>query len=342
MLDFDKIKVYGRNGETACVAADWTASGIEFSAECEGDIYITVHTASAQKLYFSSFINGERKRLCAQDFPSTAACEYRIPIATELKKGKYNIKFLRQSEAERGPAEITDIELCGVFLPRPALRETLIEFIGDSITCGYANLATCDMDPALCSESPYEDGTDAYAYLTAEALNADFSILSRQGTGIVAGWDYLTNPMGAIPKVYHLTSFYRGAAEYKPSRKADIVVINLGTNDIYKFLSNEREPSLSQDDFINTIYDFFCKIYDLNDSPRMVVAVGMMTNEQNHAPLYRWYREAIRRFKETRGEEILFCSLPENYEGGKAHPAVVGHHAAAKVLTEFIKANINI
>ena len=74
----------------------------------------------------------------------------------------------------------------------------------------------------------------------------------------------------------------------------------------------------------------------------MVVAVGMMTNEQNHAPLYRWYREAIRRFKETRGDEILFCSLPENYEGGKAHPAVVGHHAAAKVLTEFIKANINI
>ena len=69
----------------------------------------------------------------------------------------------------------------------------------------------------------------------------------------------------------------------------------------------------------------------------MVIAVGMMTNELSHAPLYRWYGEAIARFEAERGKKIHFCHLPENYKGGKAHPDVSGHHAAAEVLTEFIK-----
>ncbi len=340
MLSLDNIKVYGRSKYDGGITVDWTASGIEFCARLEGDIFITLKTFTDQKLYFSVYLNEVPSRVCATDFPIGEG-EYRFPLAKGLENGEYNIKLVRQSEAERGCATISDISFCGHLLPRPADNDTLIEFLGDSITCGYANLASCDMPPEQCSQSPWEDGTGAYAYLTAKALGYDFSMISRQGTGIVAGWDYLTNPMGAIPKVYPLLSFYRDSKEeYVPARKADIVVINLGTNDIYKFQSEEREPSLSESDFIDTIYNVLCNIYDFNNAPKMIIAIGMMTNPKAHAPLYRWYDEAIARFEREKGAKIYFCHLPENYDGGKAHPSLAGHRAAAEVLTEFIKTNL--
>lgn len=334
MLDLEKIKVYGRSVWENGVTVDWTASGVEFSAMCDGDVVVSFHTNSSQLLYFSVYIDGEKTRLCINE-QKTEDGVYTHKIAA-LPRGKHEFSVIRQSEAERGCCEITDISLSGEFLPKKS-DQKLIEFIGDSITCGYANLATCSMPPEECSESPWEDGTEGYAYLTARKLGFDFSMLSRQGTGIVAGWDYLTNPMGAIPRVYGLNSFYRDSRPYDFARPADIVVINLGTNDIYKYLGEEKDPNLTDEDFINTIYNVLCDFHDKNGAPIMIVAVGMMTNPQSHAPLYRWYSEAISRYERERGEKIHFCHLPENYEGGKAHPNVEGHRAAAKVLSEFIK-----
>lgn len=336
MLDFEKIKVYGRSVDDGGITVDWTASGIEFNALCQGDVYVLIKHNSAQEIYFSAYVDRVKTRVCANEFKK-AEGEYLLPLAKNLSSGVHNFKLLRQSEAERGPSTVADILLDGQFLARPESSNTLIEFIGDSITCGYANLATCSMPPDPCSTSLYEEGTLGYAYLTAEKLGFDFSMLSRQGTGIVAGWDYLTNPMGAIPRVYHLNSFYRDQREYDFKRKADIVVINLGTNDIYKYLGDEKDENLSDSDFIDIIYSVLCDVNDKNGDPIMIVAVGMMTNPQTHAPLYEWYNKAIERFEDSRGRKIHFCHLPENYKGGKAHPDVEGHRAAAEVLTKFIE-----
>ncbi len=337
MLNIDKIKTYGRSLTDNGITADWSAAGIEFTAETSGDIFVTAEFWGEENLYFTAYINGEESRICVKDFPTDKKGVFRFPVAQGLEVGRYNIALIRQSEAERGCAKILDIEFEGEYLERPEDNELLIEFIGDSITCGYANLASADMDPEICRTSDFEDATQSYAYLTACALGLDFSMISRQGTGIVAGWDFLTNPMGAIPRVYRLNNFYRDNTPYCPSRLADIVVINLGTNDIYKFLGEEREPTLGDEDFIETIHKVLCDIYEFNNSPKMVVAVGMMTNQTAHEPLYRWYGEAIKRFEASKGDKIHFCNLPENYDGGKAHPSVEGHRAAAAVLTDFLK-----
>lgn len=337
MINTNKIKTYGRSLYDGGITADWSAAGIEFSALLSGDVFITASFLGAEGLYFTAYVNGEESRICVKDFPTEKKGVFRFPIARGLDEGRYNIALIRQSEAERGPAKILDVEFEGEYLERPEDNGLLIEFLGDSITCGYANLAKANMDPEVCRTSAFEDATQSYAYLTACALGMDFSLISRQGTGIVAGWDYLTNPMGAIPKVYDLNCFYRDNTPYRPNRFADIVVINLGTNDIYKFLGEEREPTLSEEDFIKTIHKVLSDIYEFNNHPKMVVAVGMMTNPKAHAPLYRWYDEAIKLFENSKQDKIHFCHLPENYDGGKAHPSVEGHRAAAAVLTEFLK-----
>lgn len=60
-----------------------------------------------------------------------------------------------------------------------------MEFIGDSITCGYG------VDDEVAEhqfKTATEDVTRAYAYKTARMLNADYSMFSASGYGIITGY----------------------------------------------------------------------------------------------------------------------------------------------------------
>ena len=67
-------------------------------------------------------------------------------------------------------------------LPEKPLK---IEFIGDSITCGYG---VDDEDENHQFTTATEDVTKAYAYKTAKALDAEYSMFSASGYGIVSGY----------------------------------------------------------------------------------------------------------------------------------------------------------
>jgi hypothetical protein len=53
-----------------------------------------------------------------------------------------------------------------------------IEFYGDSITCGYGNIAPTSWEDFSTST---EDGMQTYAFLTAEALDAECTVLAKSG-----------------------------------------------------------------------------------------------------------------------------------------------------------------
>ncbi|MFR8332485.1 MAG: GDSL-type esterase/lipase family protein [Oscillospiraceae bacterium] len=93
--------------------------------------------------------------------------------------------------------------------------------------------------------SENQDGTQSYAYLTAQALGADISVLARSGIGAYHGWDG-GNP--ALPPMYESISYYRDkTAPWAFSRQADIVVINLGTNDLWTGGSSSALTQAMQD-----------------------------------------------------------------------------------------------
>ena len=60
----DKYKTQGRVLLTSeCLMVDWTASGIEFEANCEGDVYVkfqvdAVDTREKQGCYFTIVVDG--------------------------------------------------------------------------------------------------------------------------------------------------------------------------------------------------------------------------------------------------------------------------------------------
>ena len=64
-----------------------------------------------------------------------------------------------------------------------------IEFIGDSITCGYGIDTACE---ANTFSTTNENVNKAFSYLTAAALGADASFVSYSGHGLISG--YTGNP----------------------------------------------------------------------------------------------------------------------------------------------------
>lgn len=99
----------------------------------------------------------------------------------------------------------------------------LIEYIGDSITCGYLN--------------PYADISD-YAWICSEMLNAEHTQIAYPGINLVKGMDtqyFMSACKGGSPWQF---------TQYKPT----IIVINLGTND--------QNHKVSDKDFRTTYIQF--------------------------------------------------------------------------------------
>lgn len=96
------------------------------------------------------------------------------------------VTVIKLSEAAMSTVGIQEIAVDAAdgIKPTPPKLHT-IEFIGDSITCGYG----VDDEYELHSFSTAtEDVTKTYAYLTAQQLKADYSMVSYSGYGIITGY----------------------------------------------------------------------------------------------------------------------------------------------------------
>lgn len=105
----------------------------------------------------------------------------------------------------------------------------MIEFIGNSITCG----AAADASDIACGTAEYHDQHNAYmAYgpRLARMLNVNYMLSSVSGIGIYRNWN-TDGP--SMAQVYEKTDFQEnGTAMWDFSRYSpDVVSISLGTND---------------------------------------------------------------------------------------------------------------
>lgn len=123
----------------------------------------------------------------------------------------------------------------GEFLPLPA-PACRLEFIGDSITSGEGALgAQCEEDWV----SPFFSAVDHYARMTADALGADWRIVSQSGWGLLSSWD--NDPHRRVMDFYDTVCGLAVGAHNEAlgaqqpydfaAWPADAVIINLGTND---------------------------------------------------------------------------------------------------------------
>lgn len=158
-----KYKVQGRSTViNDLLMTDYSASGIEFSAACEGTVKVTFNASSLITdadggCYFTVIVDGVKK---ARDFLKlTATGDTTVTIAEDLTAGKHTFEIYRQTEIERATVGIKSITLKGAFYNAPKNNDMYIEFVGDSITTAYGNLTLGSTNPARPSYPLHQDAT---------------------------------------------------------------------------------------------------------------------------------------------------------------------------------------
>ena len=312
-----KVKIQGRSGPVSSgISFDWSANTLEFQAACAGSVSLTLKENASQTLYYTVLVDGKEQKRAHR----TGS---RLFLAENLPQGDHTFQVVRQTESFYGQATLCAIELTGQLKSRPADRPLYMEFLGDSITVGLGNLCLGLPQPAS-DYSENQDGTQSYAYLTAQALGADISVLARSGIGAYHGWDG-GNP--ALPPMYESISYYRDkTAPWAFSRQADIVVINLGTNDLW---TGGSSSALTQ-----AMQDFMRQVRRKNPRAAIVWAAGgIMADYLDEAA------DAVNRLGGA-AKNYYVCPLPCGpNKGGNGHPTVEQHRSMADSLVAFLRQN---
>lgn len=308
----DKLKLHGRIASLSSgLACDATGCGIEFRIKAKGKVVLKA-LADGDEGKFTVYVDGERKK---STFKADPGAVDSLNIAFFGEEGEHTIKVVKQTEAQFTKCELISLEFEGEFLDPPAYTDKYIEVIGDSITSGVGNLIK-----NAVATSPSQDGTQAFPYLTAEALGVDGSFVTCGGLGLAkSAKDFIASDF------YPAASFFRDReAAYSFDRKADLVVINLGTNDV-EYGADENALKAETKNFINLIRE-------KNGNVPIIFTYNLM----NDAKASEWIGAAL---TEMGGESagLYQLKLNKNQEGGSAHPSLEGHATAAGILTAFIE-----
>lgn len=296
-----------------------SAGGIEFITTGE-DLRITLvgdNSASEfsdSAVRYAVYVNGER---VADKMMKKAE----LTLGIKLPEGENTVKVLKLSESANGIIGIKQISVLDTRDIRPTPESTLkIEFIGDSITCGYG---VDDENRDHHFSTSTEDATKAYAYKTAQLLGADYSLVCYSGHGIISAYtgDGTINESGLVPKIYTQVgktwdrSFKVNVNDLKwdfDQFKADIVVINLGTND-NSYVKGDAEKAKV---YAETYTEFIKLIRKNNPDAHIVCALGIMG-----ADLYSSVEAAAADYTAKTGDKNISCVKLGSIKSAEGHAA---------------------
>ncbi|MBR3811871.1 MAG: hypothetical protein IKJ16_06045 [Agathobacter sp.] len=345
---------YKTQGRTAVVDGtlmlDFSASGIEFTADCEGDVYVEMNverasTAPTSGLYFTVVIDGKMQAedlRIAEDnnadnwtsnstgypFHINKRGKMEFKIAEGLEKGKHTFGIYRQTEPVEGKFGLTAIKLDGEFLDPPAEKDLYFEFIGDSILAGYGNLSTGGTHASL-----YQDATRGWAYLVSQRMNADWSLVAHSGITATNGIGWNGKNSVSMQKMYPLQRYhFDKKTPYGFEREPDVIFVCLGTNDIWTYQTSD--PSNTTDVIVEGIKEMANLVREKNPNAKIVWLYNMMTYNANML-----IDTAI---KEIGGEEKGFYTLmlPTNLEGGGGHPNLATQTVYADTICEYLDSTL--
>ena len=252
------------------------------------------------------------------------------------------MRVLKLSEAPHSIVGIREFKLADTDTISPTPDKPLkIEFIGDSITCGYG---VDDEDPEHHFSTETEDETASFAYLTAQNLNADYSMVCYSGYGIISGYTESDEKLltQLVPDKYEDTGYSRGKVDgiaitlqkwdfhrFQP----DFVVINLGTNDD----SYCKDITARQEEYAACYAQFLQQVRSHNQEAYILCVYGIMTDR-----LYPYVQKAVEIYQKQTGDERIRALHiePHTEEAGYAadwHPSKLTHTRAAGEVAAQIR-----
>lgn len=215
----------------------------------------------------------------------------------------------------------------------PALPERRIEFIGNSITCGYGVESENPSDPFSYKT---ENHFYTYAPRTARALKAQHLVVARSGIGIYRNYGApREGSKDCLPAMYEQTLFMDSTEHWNHALYTpDVVCINLGTNDTS--LDNYDMHLLTEG-----YRSFMKRLRAIYPKARLVLLTGSMMNGKPLEDVKKAMDTVVREMHaKGDGAVYRFDMSPQTGSlgiGASYHPSMRQHQKMACELTAFLK-----
>ncbi len=305
------------------VRFDWSGVYIQFivkSSECAVRMSDTGHN------YYNVMVDGEPSKTFEVKSDTT------LIIAGGLETLAHKIRIYKRTEGNQGIGTFKGIRISenGELLPWKEIPNRKIEFIGNSITCGYGT-------EGLSGNERWKPSTEnnymSYAPIMARAFSADYHIVAHSGEGVVRNYGYKEkiSPNGTMPRRFNRLFDEKELPLWDFRQwKPDLVVINLGTNDFSTQPFPDREAFQSA--YEKLIQEVLRQYGDLP----VFCVVGPMIDE----PCYSYVKEMVENFRSLQQKRnIYFVGIPTYLidpgkdNGSDTHPNYSGaKKMAAHVL----------
>lgn len=252
---------------------------------------------------------------------------------------KVLVRVVKSSENQYAYAAICNFILNeDAEVTKTEAKEKHIHFIGDSITCGFGNEGGADQPFLTETENPLR----AYAALTAKKLDAEFTLTSWSGIGIISSYVdpdvEVPNTGVLVPKIYPYTDyslFARMGWEMETydctKSNFDMIVINLCTNDSSYTRDHEDRKQAFKEEYANflkylqTCYPgtpIVCCAGAMNRMLMSEVCEATKMATKPESPVYYY------QFSEGK---------PEDGEGSVGHPSLIRHDIMSTELSNWIR-----
>jgi len=258
-------------------------------------------------------------------------------ILTASNTGNHTIWIYKATEAHTGSVIIQKISGQKVAaIKNPTLP--LIEFIGNSITCG----AAADASEVPCGTGDYHDQHNAYyAYgpRVARALNTEFILSSVSGIGIYRNWN---SDGPAMPQVFEKTDFQVNSSRnwnfnnYSP----EIVSIALGTNDFSNGDGKKERLPFDSAKFVNNYIKFVQLVKSKYPTSQIALLSSAMISGSRRITLQNCLTEVKHKIDSlypSNKPVAVYFFKEMKARGCSGHPSVEDHSILAQELIPFFK-----
>jgi hypothetical protein len=313
------VEYIGRTAvNNGTVSFDWT--GVHLRTQVTGG-YLAVKITDTKGNYYDLFVDGKF------DKTFKVSHDTLVVLLSDVTPNAHQVMLYKRTEGEQGTATVSRFFTNKKGTLKKCIQTPVrkIEFIGNSITCGFGTEVT---DPKALFSPATENSYHSYASIVSRYFDADYHLTAHSGMGVVRNYGD-KNPVSEITMCQR---FFR-TFDQNPSVqwdftswKPDVVVIKLGTND----LSNPKICP-TEDQFIAGYLDLIATVRKVYGNIPIVCMSSCMLGEK----LYQYVQKVV---TQSNDKQVHFVGiLPSLLNlsadfGACYHPNYEGQKKMASIL----------
>ena len=233
------------------------------------------------------------------------------------------IDLVKVNEAKENSLVIRDIKIDGKILKYAEKPNKFVKVYGDSTIAGYGILAHT-------GEANIEtnDGVEDFCFRALYELNYDFDLFTGSGWGLT--FSAYTEPKEIGIEKY-TENLCVNSSEKWTSKKADLLIISLGTNDYAYIEENIGQKDSLFDEFFHSYKKIIEKERQDNKDLPVLMVYGSLKEEHVYPLIEQTYNKLSKEI-----DNLYIVKLPGDNSGISYHSFVTYHKKMAEVLKEKI------